>query len=194
VTYQGQLYEDPVGILTSIRRKSALPVGTCGACLSKVSYKVDIDHYHDMKSDIAANGGSWPADSGLSAHWQQRLGAGSTKTAGNWHALKKLSLENGDGSGLLNEGLAWASFRSLNGLPSALPSDFVVPSYLVNLANYITLKFVAMEEVTTAVDNGDGTTTNSTEIVESELLSGVYLSVEDVDKSFLERRKMWPEK
>jgi len=86
-----------------------------------------------------------------------------------WRGLNKLSLENGDDTDIVSEGLAWHMHRRA---AATQPEDGL---YLPGLAAWVTLK------VHLVVDG---------EIVDS-LNAGVYVNVEQVDERFLRNRGLW---
>ena len=86
--------EEP--ILVSIRRKSASALPNELDPNKKVSYKIDINEYHDDPDGVDVCVGVPGITEGCVSKWK---------------AVKKLSLENGDDQNIADEGVAWYLHR-----------------------------------------------------------------------------------
>jgi len=86
--------EEP--ILVSIRRKSASALPNELDPNKKVSYKIDINEYHDAPDDVDVCVDVPGITEGCVSKWK---------------AVKKLSLENGDDQNIADEGVAWYLHR-----------------------------------------------------------------------------------
>lgn len=104
-----------------------------------------------------------------------------------WHGLKKLSLENGDDQDVVREGLAWYLHRL-----ATSPSSQVYPvAHTPGLANWVTLTAHVVPACTTVeeVETCQGALEfEGGETIEPQ---GVYVSVEQPGKQFLDNRNIW---
>ncbi len=83
-------------IIVSIRRKSASAIPNELAPDKKVSFKIDINEYHDDPDGVDVCVGLLGITSGCFSKWK---------------GVKKLSLENGDDQDVVQEGVAWYLHR-----------------------------------------------------------------------------------
>lgn len=88
--------ENEAPVVVSIRRKSASAIPNELAADKKVSYKIDINEYHDDPDGIDVCVGIVDVNSGCVSKWK---------------GVKKLSLENGDDQDVVQEGVAWYLHR-----------------------------------------------------------------------------------
>ena len=86
--------EEPV--VVSIRRKSASAIPNELAADKKVSFKIDINEYHDDPNGVDICVGVTGITTGCLSKWK---------------GVKKLSLENGDDQDVVQEGIAWYLHR-----------------------------------------------------------------------------------
>ncbi|MEJ2310393.1 MAG: CotH kinase family protein [Gammaproteobacteria bacterium] len=122
----------------------------------KVSFKIDINEYVDE----------------------------DPRAEKTWHGVKKLSLENGDDTDVVSEGLAWYLHRLGVELQDT-PNPVYPAGHLPGLANWATLTVhLASDDCRGQCDFAFGETTQV-------LPQGVYVNVEQVDKQFLKNRGRW---
>lgn len=88
--------ENEAPIVVSIRRKSASAIPNELAADKKVSFKIDINEYHDDPEGVDICVGIVGINSGCVSKWK---------------GVKKLSLENGDDQDVVQEGVAWYLHR-----------------------------------------------------------------------------------
>lgn len=88
--------ENEAPIVVSIRRKSASAIPNELATDKKVSFKIDINEYHDDPDGVDLCVGVQGVTSGCVSKWK---------------GVKKLSLENGDDQDVVQEGVVWYLHR-----------------------------------------------------------------------------------